>query len=181
VPEGTPLFAGEPMLTLRAPIVEAQIPETYLLSALSFQSLVASKAARACVGRPEAVGRRIRHAPRPHPRGRRAGRARRLPGRLRGTSNTLAGFRYGDSRDGHGGALLGDVVLRRERSLPQLQRVLGESAVQLIDTYDTIKGARPRAWGPFWGVRIDSGDFLALSRQVRAILDEAGLPKPRSW
>src|ERR1700727_2591658 len=46
VPEGTPLFAGEPMLTLRAPIIEAQIPETYLLSALSFQTLIASKAAR---------------------------------------------------------------------------------------------------------------------------------------
>jgi len=46
VPEGTPLFAGEPMLFVRAPIIEAQIPETYLLSAMSFQSLIASKAAR---------------------------------------------------------------------------------------------------------------------------------------
>src|SRR5260370_26248088 len=46
VPEGTPLFAGEPMLTVRAPLIEAQIPETYLLSAITFQSLVASKAAR---------------------------------------------------------------------------------------------------------------------------------------
>src|SRR5262249_45422283 len=46
VPEGTPLFAGEPMLTLRAPIIEAQIPETYLLSALAFQSSIASKAVR---------------------------------------------------------------------------------------------------------------------------------------
>src|SRR5580700_2340309 len=46
VPEGTPLFAGEPMMTVRAPIIEAQIPETYLLSALTFQTLIASKAAR---------------------------------------------------------------------------------------------------------------------------------------
>ncbi len=49
VPEGTPLFAGEPVLTVRAPIIEAQIPETYLLSAVTFQTLIASKAAR-CVG-----------------------------------------------------------------------------------------------------------------------------------
>src|SRR5882762_3008748 len=48
VPEGTPLFTGEPVLTIRAPIIEAQIPETYLLSAITFQTLVASKAAR-CV------------------------------------------------------------------------------------------------------------------------------------
>ena len=46
VPEGTPLFAGEPVLTLRAPVAEAQIPETYLLAALSFQSLIATKASR---------------------------------------------------------------------------------------------------------------------------------------
>jgi nicotinate phosphoribosyltransferase len=45
-PEGTPLFAGEPMLTVRAPLIEAQIPETYLLSAITFQSLIAAKAAR---------------------------------------------------------------------------------------------------------------------------------------
>jgi len=63
----------------------------------------------------------------------------------------------------------------------QLQRVLGDATVQLIDTYDTLEGAR-RAAGlgrPLWGVRIDSGDFLALSRQVRAILDQAGLPDAR--
>jgi len=55
VPEGTPLFAGEPLLSLRAPIIEAQIPETYLLSALTFPTLIASKAARcveAAAGRP---------------------------------------------------------------------------------------------------------------------------------
>jgi nicotinate phosphoribosyltransferase len=63
----------------------------------------------------------------------------------------------------------------------QLQRVLGESAVQLIDTYDPLEGARhaAQAGGPFWGVRLDSGDFLAVSRQVRAILDEAGHPGAR--
>ena len=59
----------------------------------------------------------------------------------------------------------------------KLQRVLGESTVQLLDTYDVIEGARHAASlnKPLWGVRLDSGDFLSTSRQVRAILDEAGL------
>jgi len=58
----------------------------------------------------------------------------------------------------------------------RLQTFLGENTVQLIDTYDTLEGARRAAalGGPMWGVRLDSGDFDTLSRQVRAILDEAG-------
>ena len=61
----------------------------------------------------------------------------------------------------------------------KLQRVLGASTVQLLDTYDTLEGARRAAklGGPMWGVRLDSGDFDELSRQVRDILDEAGLPR----
>jgi nicotinate phosphoribosyltransferase len=59
----------------------------------------------------------------------------------------------------------------------ELQRFLADSTIQLIDTYDTLKGAKLVAelGPPLWGVRIDSGDFLALSRQVRSILDSAGL------
>src|SRR5208337_2402486 len=95
VPEGTPLFAGEPMLTLRAPIVEAQIPETYLLAALSFQSLIATKAAR-CVdvsaGRPVVeFGTRRAHTPEAGVLGARAA----YIGGCIGTSNALAGFRFG--------------------------------------------------------------------------------------
>ena len=61
-------------------------------------------------------------------------------------------------------------------SFRKLQRILGHSTVQLIDTYDTLEGARRAAklGGPMWGVRLDSGDFDTLSRQVRGILDEAG-------
>jgi nicotinate phosphoribosyltransferase len=60
----------------------------------------------------------------------------------------------------------------------KLQRVLGPSTVHLIDTYDTLEGARRAAalGGPMWGVRLDSGDFGALTRQVRGILDDAGHP-----
>jgi nicotinate phosphoribosyltransferase len=63
----------------------------------------------------------------------------------------------------------------------RLQRLLGERTVHLIDTYDTLEGARTaaRLGRPLWGVRIDSGDLAQLSRDVRAILDEAGLTDAR--
>src|SRR5207244_12117039 len=95
VPEGTPLFAGEPLLTLRAPLIEAQIPETYLLSAITFQTLVASKASRcteAAGGRAVVeFGTRRAHTPEAGTLGARAA----YVGGCAGTSNTLAGFRYG--------------------------------------------------------------------------------------
>src|SRR6202034_1558600 len=95
VPEGTPMFAGEPFLTLRAPLVEAQIAETYLLSTIGFQSLIATKAARvvkAALGR-EVVefGTRRAHSPEA---GVLAARAAYIGG-CAGTSNAEAGFRYG--------------------------------------------------------------------------------------
>jgi nicotinate phosphoribosyltransferase len=177
VPEGTPLFAGEPVLTLRAPIIEAQIPETYLLSTVTFQTLIASKAARcaeAAGGRPIAeFGTRRAHTPDAGTLGARAS----YIGGCAGTSNTLAGFRYGIP-------VMGTAAHSWVMSFPcevdafrKLQRVMGASTVQLLDTYDTLEGARRavKVGGPIWGVRLDSGDFDALSRQVRAILDEAGL------
>jgi nicotinate phosphoribosyltransferase len=177
VPEGTPLFTGEPALTIRAPIIEAQIPETYLLSAITFQTLIASKAARcaeAAGGRPIAeFGTRRAHTAEAGTLGARAA----YIGGCAGTSNTLAGFRYGIP-------VMGTAAHSWVMSFPcevdafrKLQRVLGETTVQLLDTYDTLEGARRAAkiGGPLWGVRLDSGDFDVLSRQVRGILDEAGL------
>jgi nicotinate phosphoribosyltransferase len=177
VPEGTPLFAGEPVLTVRAPLIEAQIPETYLLAAITFPSLIASKAARcveAAQGRTVVeFGTRRAHTPEAGVLGARAA----CIGGCQGTSNTLAGFRYGV-------AVMGTAAHSWVMSFPgeseafrQLQRVLGESTVQLIDTYDPLEGARRVAQlgKPIWGVRLDSGDALALSRRVRAILDEHGL------
>jgi nicotinate phosphoribosyltransferase len=181
VPEGVPMFPGEPVLTIRAPIIEAQIPETYVLSAVAFQSLIATKAARSVeVAGGRAVvefGTRRAHTPEAGVLGARAA----YIGGCAGTSNTLAGFRFGIP-------VMGTAAHSWVMSFPgemeafrQLQRVLGDSTVQLIDTYDTLEGARRAAeiGRPLWGVRIDSGDFPALSRQVRAILDQAGLPDAR--
>ncbi len=177
VPEGTPLFAGEPLLIVRAPVVEAQIPETYVLSAVTFPSLIASKAAR-CVevagGRPVVeFGTRRAHTPEAGVLGARAA----YLGGCAGTSNTLAGFRYGIPVMGTAAHSWVMSFPSEAEAFRQLRKVLGESTVQLIDTYDTLEGARRAAQTgrPMWGVRLDSGDFSVLSRQVRAILDEAGL------
>ena len=177
VAEGTPLFAGEPFLTLRAPIIEAQIPETYLLSAVTFPTLVAGKAAR-CVaaagGRPVIeFGTRRAHTAEA---GVLAARAAYLGG-CAGTSNSLAGFRYGIPVMGTAAHSWVMSFSNETESFRQLQRVLGDNTTQLIDTYDTVEGARRAAQlgRPIQGVRIDSGDSLALSRQVRAVLDAAGL------
>jgi nicotinate phosphoribosyltransferase len=181
VPEGTTLFAGEPVLTVRAPIIEAQIPETYLLSAIGFQTLIASKAAR-CVeaGGGRAVvefGTRRAHTPEAGVMGARAA----YIGGCAGTSNTLAGFRYGIPVMGTSAHSWVMSFPCQMEAFRKLQKVLGEATVQLLDTYDTLEGARQAAklGGPMWGVRLDSGDVLALSRQVRAILDEAGLRQAR--
>ena len=177
VPEGTPMFAGEPLLTIRAPIIEAQIPETFVLSAITFPSLVASKAARcAIVAEGRAVvefGTRRAHTAEAGVLGARAA----YIGGCAGTSNTLAGFQFGVPVRGTAAHSWVMSFSSETESFRQLQRVLGESTIQLIDTYDTVEGARRAAQlgRPIWGVRIDSGDSLTLSRQVRAVLDEAGL------
>jgi len=181
VPEGLPVFPGEPVLTIRAPIIEAQIPETYVLSALAFQSLISTKAARsveAAGGRPVIeFGTRRAHTPEAGVLGARAA----YIGGCAGTSNTLAGFRFGIPVMGTSAHSWVMSFPGEMEAFRQLQRVLGDSTVQLIDTYDTLEGARRAAelGRPLWGVRIDSGDFLTLSRQVRAILDQAGLPEAR--
>ncbi|HEY1203221.1 MAG: nicotinate phosphoribosyltransferase [Bryobacteraceae bacterium] len=177
VPEGTPVFAGEPLMTVRGPLWQAQIAETYLLSMLSYQTLIATKAARmveAAAGRGVVeFGTRRAHSPEA---GVLAGRAAYVGGCL-GTSNVLTGFRYGVPVYGtaaHSWVLAFRDELDAHRAL---QKLLGPGAVYLIDTYDTLEGARKAAslGRPLWGVRLDSGDLGALAREVRGILDAAGL------
>ena len=177
VPEGTPLFAGEPMMVLRAPIIEAQIPETYLLSALTFQTLIASKAARmveAAAGRAVVeFGSRRAHTPEAGVLG---GRAAYLGGCV-GTSNALAGMRFGVPVYGTAAHSWVLSFCGENEAFRRLQQTLGPSTVQLVDTYDTVEGVKKVAaiGRPLWGVRLDSGDFQQLSREARAILDQAGL------
>ncbi len=177
VPEGTPLFPGEPFLTLRAPLVEAQIPETYLLSTIGFQSMIATKATRvvkAALGRSVVeFGTRRAHSPEA---GVLAARAAYVGGCV-GTSNAETGMRYGVPVFGTAAhAWVMSFALERQ-AFECLQRLLGESTVYLIDSYDTIEGARRAAslGRPLWGVRLDSGNLVELAPAVRKILDDAGL------
>ncbi len=177
VPEGTPVFAGEPFLTVRAPLVEAQIAETYLLSVVSFQTLVATKATRvvhAAAGRGVVeFGTRRAHSPEA---GVLAGRAAYIGGCI-GTSNVLSGFRYGIPVFGTAAHSWVQAFPNELEAHRRLQALLGEGTIYLIDTYDTVEGARKAAslGRPLWGVRLDSGDLGDLSRQVRQVLDDAGL------
>jgi nicotinate phosphoribosyltransferase len=181
VPEGTPVFAGEPLLRVTAPLPEAQLVETALLAIVSFQTSVASKAARvvhAAQGRPVVeFGARRAHGPEAAAL---AARAAYLAG-CAGTSNLEAGARWGIPVYGtmaHSWVLAFDDELEAFRTFTNLY---GERATLLLDTYDTVRaleralaaGLRPAA------VRLDSGDLLALGRTVRRRLDEAGLERSR--
>jgi nicotinate phosphoribosyltransferase len=176
-PEGTPIFPGEPFLTVRAPLLEAQIPETYLLSTIGFQSMIATKAARfvhaARGGQVVEFGTRRAHSPEA---GTLAARAAYIGGAI-GTSNTLAGFRYGLPVFGTAAHSWVMSFATEREAFARLQQLMGPMTVHLIDSYDTLEGARTAAslGQPLWGVRLDSGDLESLTPKVRAILDEAGL------
>ncbi len=177
VPEGTPVFPNEPLLTVRAPLMEAQIVETYLLSMVGFQSLIATKAARiveAAAGRSVIeFGSRRSHSPEA---GVYAGRAAYVGGCI-GTSSTESGFRFGVPVFGTAAHSWVLSFENERQAYRKLQELLGEQTVYLIDTYDTVSGARIAAslGRPMWGVRLDSGNLQELSRTVRRILDDAGL------
>ena len=180
-PEGTVLYEGQPVMTVRAPLIEGQIPETYLLAAIGYETLVATKAARivnAAEGR-EIIefGTRRAHTPEAGVLGARAA----YIGGCAGTSNTLAGYRYGIPVLGTAAHSWVMAFESETEAFARLQRLLGERTVHLIDTYDTLEGARvaARLGRPLWGVRIDSGDLAQLSRGVRVILDAAGLTGAR--
>lgn len=176
VPEGTPVFAGEPLLTVRAPLLEAQIPETYLLAMVGYQSLIATKAARMvemAAGRAVVeFGTRRAHGPEA---GVLAGRAAFVGG-CTGTSNTLTGMKYGIPVFGTAAHSWVQSFPTEAEAFARLENLLGPATTYLIDTYDTLTGARraTEVGKPFWGVRIDSGDLAGLAKAVRAILDEAG-------
>ncbi len=181
LPEGTPFFPGEPVLTIRAPIVEAQIPETYLLATVGFQSMIATKAARtveaACGRSVVEFGTRRAHSPEA---GMFAGRAAYVGGCI-GTSNTETGYRFGIPVFGTAAHSWVQSFPSERAAYEQLQRLLGDATVYLIDTYDTLQGARLAAalGRPIWGVRLDSGSMRELAPAVRKILDDAGLRDAR--
>ncbi len=176
LPEGMPAFAGEPLLRIEAPLLEAQLVETYLLSMINFQTSVATKAARlaqAARGRPiMEFGTRRAHTAFAGLYGARAA----YLGGCAGTSNVAAGVEFGIPV---GGTFAHSYVLAfasEPEAFRNYVETFQEHATLLIDTYDVAHGAElaARLEGPVRALRLDSGSALPLSRQMRGILDRAG-------
>ncbi len=178
MPEGTPAFGMEPLLRVTAPIIEAQVVETFLLSTINFQTMIASKAARVVTA---AQGRSVVEFGTRRAHGTEAGllaaRAAYIGG-CAGTSNAEAGHLFGIPTFG---TLAHSFVMSFEdedESFRAFLKVFPETATVLVDTYDTIAAVKrlARDFGPsIPAVRLDSGDLCELSKQVRGILDEAGM------
>lgn len=185
IPEGRIFFSQEPVIEVTAPIVEAQIVETLVLNVIHLETMLASKAARmmqAAGGRGVIdFGMRRTHGIDASVK---AARTSYLTGSL-GTSNLLAGKIYGIPVFG---TMAHSYVTSFQREIDAFcafARAFPDNSVFLIDTYDTLAGARKAAevaelisgeGKKLLGVRLDSGDLLELSRQVRLILDESGFP-----
>jgi len=177
VPEGTVVFANEPIIRVTASMIEAQIIETYLLSMINYQTLIASKASRvvhAADGRGVIdFGTRRAHGPQA---GVLAARACFIGGCV-GTSNVLAAYELGIPPIGtiaHSWVMAYD---DEYESFQDFNKVFPDNTILLIDTYDTIKGAKlaTKIGKKLKGVRLDSGNITLLSKRVRKILDDAGL------
>ncbi len=176
VPEGTVVFAEEPLLRVTAPMIQAQIAETYLLSMLTYQTNVASKAARlnqVAGGRGVVeFGSRRAHGPQA---GLLAARASYIGGCL-GTSNVLAGYELGIPIFGTTAHSWTMSFEEEEEAFSRFAEVFGSDSVLLIDTFDSLEAVRKalRLNLPFRGVRLDSGDLAVQSHEVRKLLDEGG-------
>jgi nicotinate phosphoribosyltransferase len=188
VPEGTVVFAEEPLLEITAPLIEAQLLETAVINFCHVQTLLASKAARAVLaagGRTLAeFGLRRSHGT---DAGMKAARCAMLTG-FDSTSNVLAGRTFGVPLSGTMAHSFVTAFPREIDAFLAYARSFPDRAVLLLDTCDTaaaarlaVQVARTLAAGGhrLAGVRLDSGDLASLSREVRAILDAGGCPEVR--
>lgn len=182
IPEGTPVFPDEPLLEVTAPIAEAQLVESFLMNQVHFQTVLASKAVRVALAAGDAAvvdfGLRRMYGT---DASLKAARAFHVAG-IDATSNVLAGSVYGMPVTGtmaHSFIEAHDNEMEAFRAFTRTY----PDTVLLIDTYDTLAGARnvvtlARELGDGFAVRavrLDSGDLGSLAREVRDLLDDAGL------
>ncbi|MBW4562197.1 MAG: nicotinate phosphoribosyltransferase [Mojavia pulchra JT2-VF2] len=180
VPEGTAVFANQPILRVEAPLWQAQIVETYLLNTLNYQSLIATRAARLrdVAGEQATLlefGTRRAFSPQGSLWAARAA----LAGGLDSTSNVLAALQLGEKPSGTMAHALVMALSAMEGSEDKAFTAFHRyfpGAPLLIDTYDTIAAAQQLALKvnsgemKLTGVRLDSGDLVTLSKQVRSLL-----------
>ena len=177
VPEGTVVFANEPLVRIEGTLLECQLLETYLLTTLNIQTLVATKSARICKA---AEGRAVvdfgaRRAHGPHA-GLLATRASYIGGCI-GTSNVYASQVLGIKAVGTQAHSWIMSFESEEQAFEDYARIFPDNAICLIDTYDTIEGAKRAAklGKRLKAVRLDSGNLVEQSKRVRKLLDDAGL------
>lgn len=181
VEEGTLVFDNEPILRVRAPIIQAQLLETVLLSTINHATMIGSKAARMVIA---AEGRALVEfgTRRTHPDAAvDAARAAYAVG-FAGTSNVEASRRFGVPVSGTAAHMWTMAHASEEEAFRSYVSVFPKTSILLVDTYDTVRGAlrAARVAGEdLVGVRLDSGDLDALSRQVRAVLDREGAPRAK--
>ncbi|MFQ6029705.1 MAG: nicotinate phosphoribosyltransferase [Dehalococcoidia bacterium] len=184
IPEGRLFFTNEPIVEVTGPIIEAQLAETFVINQINLQTLLATKAARCQSAAPTKV---LSDFASRRTQGTDAALKMARTGYLAGfqsTSNVLAAQRYGIPPSG----TMAHSFISSFGSELEAFRVYASTfpdrAILLLDTYDTIEGAAhavavaqgmESAGHRLFGVRLDSGDYLDLSKRVRRILDDSGL------
>lgn len=182
VPEGTPVFPGEPLVTVRGPVIQAQFVETIMLLTINHQSLIATKAnriVRAAQGRGVMeFGTRRAHGGSGAVHGARAA----YIGGCIGTACALAERDYKIPAMGTMAHSWVQMFPNEYEAFKAYAKVYPENCVLLVDTYNVIKSGIPAAIKVFkemkpakMGIRIDSGDVTYLTKRARAMLDKAGL------
>ena len=185
VPEGTPIFPKEPILTVRAPAIQAQLIETFLLLSINHQSLIATKAnrvVRAAQGRTVMeFGSRRAQGPDAAILGARAAYIGGVNGTACTISDQLFGVRAGGTM-AHAWVQMFDTEYEAFKAYCEMYP---NNATLLVDTYNTLKSGVPNAIRVFnevlkpkgitkCGIRLDSGDMTYLTKKARQMLDEAG-------
>ena len=182
VPEGTPIFPHEPILTVKGPVIQAQFVETMLLLIINHQSLIATKAnriVRAAQGRPVMeFGTRRAHGATAAVFGARAA----YIGGCAGTACAIADRDYGITALGTMAHSWVQMYPNEYEAFKKYAEIYPDNCVLLVDTYNVLKSGVPAAIKVFkemkpkkMGIRIDSGDVAYLTKKARKMLDDAGL------
>lgn len=185
VPEGTPIFPREPIITVRAPAIQAQLVETYLLLCVNHQSLIATKANRVVRA---AEGRTVLEFGSRRAQGADAailGARAAYIGGCHGTACTISDQLYGVHAGGTMAHAWVQMFDSEYEAFKAYVKMFPNNATLLVDTYNTLKSGVPNAIRAFnevlkpmgitkCGIRLDSGDLAYLTRKARKMLDEAG-------
>mgnify|MGYP002547228581 CR=1 FL=1 len=185
VPEGTPIFPKEPIITVRAPAIEAQLIETFLLLSINHQSLIATKANRVVRA---AEGRTVLEFGSRRAQGADAailGARAAYIGGCNGTACTISDQLYGVYAGGTMAHAWVQMFDSEYEAFKAYCEIYPTNAVLLVDTYNTLHSGVPNAIKAFnevlkpmgitkCGIRLDSGDMAYLTQQARKMLDEAG-------